>query len=112
VALVPWRNFFYMLTRVKNRFFFSKINEKWYTPRKGRAGRTQPGVCYRLVRREFFKSSLMRTIPPEIERCPLEDCVLLGKSVFPDLTPHQFLKDACAVPKGIDINQGMGKKQR
>lgn len=75
--------------------------------RKGRAGRTQPGICYRLVKKDFFRNNLLKHIPPEIERCPLEDCVLLGKSVYPDLTPHKFLRDACAVPKGKDIDQAI-----
>ena len=75
--------------------------------RKGRAGRTQPGVCFRLIKKDFFRNNLLKHIPPEIERCPLEDCVLLGKSVYPDLNPHKFLSNACAVPKGKDIDQAI-----
>ena len=71
--------------------------------RKGRAGRTQPGICYRLLRRDFYRNQLLRSIPPEIERCPLEKCVLLGKSIFADIKPGDFLKDACAQPKQKDI---------
>ena len=46
-------------------------------------------------------------MPREIERCPLESCVLLGKSVYPDKTPSQFLSEACQPPKEQDIDQAI-----
>jgi HrpA-like RNA helicase len=43
--------------------------------RRGRAGRTRPGVCYRLVPRAMH-DSLAAATTPEIVRSPLEDIVL------------------------------------
>ena len=43
--------------------------------RAGRAGRVQPGVCYRLVQREKFRS-LAAAVVPEMRRVPLESTVL------------------------------------
>ena len=77
------------------------------TQRKGRAGRIQNGYCWRLVPKEFYKSSLLSNVPPEIERLPLEKCVLLGKAIFPQKTPKEFLDKACAVPKNADIEQAV-----
>ena len=50
---------------------------------------------------------MLEAIPPEIMRCPLDKCVLLGKSVFPDKTPAKFLEEACAKPKSDDIRQAV-----
>ena len=86
----------------------SQLKMKWASKdmcnqRKGRAGRTQEGTCYRLCRESFFEHQLNENIPPEIERCPLEKCVLLGKGVFPEMSPMQFLHDACAKPTEEDV---------
>lgn len=43
--------------------------------RKGRAGRTGPGVCYRLYSRRAF-DAMQDFAPPEITRTPLESVVL------------------------------------
>lgn len=49
--------------------------------RKGRAGRTGPGVCYRLyTERVYLKEFLPNTIP-EIQRTNLSNVVLLLKSI-------------------------------
>lgn len=90
----------------------SQLKLKWASrdmckQRQGRVGRTRPGKCWRLVSRDFFKNEMLEAIPPEIERCPLDKCVLLGKSIFPDLTPRKFLESACAKPKDIDIQQAI-----
>lgn len=61
--------------------------------RKGRAGRTGPGVCFRLYTRDTF-DRLSPFAEPEIRRCPLEGLVLQTKSLgladprrFPYLSP-------------------------
>ena len=74
--------------------------------RMGRAGRTRDGYCWRLVPKEFFRL-LKEHCPPEIERVPLEPCVLLGKGIFPSLTPMQFLEKACTVPSQKDVTQAV-----
>eukprot|EP00903_Cladosiphon_okamuranus_P010703 g10115.t2 len=61
--------------------------------RKGRAGRTGPGICFRLYARSTF-DRLPPFAEPEIRRCPLEGLVLQMKSLgledpryFPYLSP-------------------------
>ncbi|CAM9781945.1 unnamed protein product [Scytosiphon promiscuus] len=61
--------------------------------RKGRAGRTGPGTCFRLYARDTF-DRLPPFAEPEIRRCPLEGLVLQMKSLglddpryFPYLSP-------------------------
>ncbi|KEP66318.1 UNVERIFIED_CONTAM: helicase associated domain (ha2) protein [Hammondia hammondi] len=49
--------------------------------RKGRAGRTGPGVCYRLYTERVFVKELLTTTVPEIQRTNLANVVLLLKSI-------------------------------
>ena len=61
----------------------SKLVETWVTraaarQRRGRAGRTQPGVCYKLYTRK--QEEKMERFPvPEILRVPLESILLTVK---------------------------------
>lgn len=61
----------------------SKLAETWITraaarQRRGRAGRTQPGVCYKLYTRK--QEDRMAEFPvPEILRVPLESISLAVK---------------------------------
>ena len=58
----------------------TKLTEQWVTraaakQRRGRAGRTQPGICYKLYTRAQDKR--MAPFPiPEIKRVPLESIAL------------------------------------
>ncbi len=62
----------------------TKLVEQWITraagrQRRGRAGRTRPGVCYKLYTRQ--RESKMEQFPrPEIMRVPLESICLTVKS--------------------------------
>ncbi|KAJ1991090.1 hypothetical protein H4R33_001493 [Dimargaris cristalligena] len=49
--------------------------------REGRAGRTGPGVCYRLFTRQAFDHEMFTNIIPEIQRTNLANVVLLLKSL-------------------------------
>ncbi|CBZ52892.1 hypothetical protein NCLIV_026800 [Neospora caninum Liverpool] len=49
--------------------------------RKGRAGRTGPGVCYRLYTERVFIKELLTSTVPEIQRTNLANVVLLLKSI-------------------------------
>jgi len=49
--------------------------------RKGRAGRTGPGICYRLYTEAMFRSELLENTVPEIQRTNLANVVLLLKSL-------------------------------
>lgn len=44
--------------------------------RAGRAGRTGPGICYKLYSEEFSHGMMLQQTPPEIVRSPLEEIVL------------------------------------
>ena len=63
----------------------TKLTEQWVTraaakQRRGRAGRTQPGICYKLYTRAQEKR--MAPFPiPEIKRVPLESIALTLKVV-------------------------------
>lgn len=52
-----------------------KISQSSAIQREGRAGRVEPGVCYRLYSREDFERREFHT-PPEIQRSDLADVVL------------------------------------
>jgi ATP-dependent RNA helicase DHX57 len=62
----------------------TRLVETWVTraaarQRRGRAGRTQPGVCYKLYTRAREKK--MQAFPtPEIQRVPLESIALTVKA--------------------------------
>jgi len=49
--------------------------------RKGRAGRTRPGLCFRLCSRLRFTEGLEDEVPPELTRMPLVGAALLVKSL-------------------------------
>eukprot|EP00927_Polykrikos_kofoidii_P050023 TRINITY_DN43988_c0_g1_i1.p1 TRINITY_DN43988_c0_g1~~TRINITY_DN43988_c0_g1_i1.p1 ORF type:complete len:1074 (+),score=197.91 TRINITY_DN43988_c0_g1_i1:112-3222(+) len=49
--------------------------------RKGRTGRTRPGVCFRLCTRRRFDEGIDNEIAPELTRTPLLDTALLVKSL-------------------------------
>lgn len=52
--------------------------------RMGRAGRTGPGVCYRLFTKTAFEQELLTSAVPEIQRSNLANVVLLLKSLGVD----------------------------
>lgn len=82
----------------KPEHLYRSLQEFWVSrasaeQRKGRAGRTGPGLCFRLYARSTF-DRLAPFAEPEIRRCPLEGLVLQMKSLglddpryFPYLSP-------------------------
>lgn len=60
------------------------------TQRAGRAGRTQPGKCFRLFTREYFDSEMPDTTAPEIQRTSLLGTVLHLKSLPVDVDVLAF----------------------
>ncbi|SPQ99592.1 unnamed protein product (mitochondrion) [Plasmodiophora brassicae] len=68
-----------------------KISRVSATQRAGRAGRTQPGICYRLYSQEDLASFPTETLP-EIQRCNLSHAVLLLKQIgVSDPTTFRFI---------------------
>jgi pre-mRNA-splicing factor ATP-dependent RNA helicase DHX38/PRP16 len=60
--------------------------------RSGRAGRTGPGVCFRLYTETTFSNDLLASPVPEIQRTNLSNVVLLLKSLgIDDLLRFDFL---------------------
>ncbi|KAK0086647.1 hypothetical protein PV325_002823 [Microctonus aethiopoides] len=60
--------------------------------RSGRAGRTGPGICYRLYTRRQYLDELLLTGVPEIQRTNLANTVLLLKSLgVQDLLAFHFM---------------------
>ncbi|KAI0931624.1 hypothetical protein AcW2_000470 [Taiwanofungus camphoratus] len=78
----------------------TRLVEQWVTraaarQRRGRAGRTQPGVCYKLYTR--LQEKAMAAFPvPEIKRVPLESIALAVKVMHDDV--KSFLSRALDPP--------------
>ncbi|KIM88927.1 hypothetical protein PILCRDRAFT_813926 [Piloderma croceum F 1598] len=83
----------------------SKLVETWVTraaarQRRGRAGRTQPGVCYKLYTRK--QEDHMAEFPvPEILRVPLESISLAVKVMRESEDVKMFLSRAISPPKTV-----------
>ncbi|WWC60817.1 uncharacterized protein I303_103393 [Kwoniella dejecticola CBS 10117] len=72
--------------------------------RRGRAGRTQPGQCYKLYTRRTENNSMPRFPVPEILRTPLEALFLQVKAMNEDTDVKEFLSKAIDPPKMDAIN--------
>uniref|UniRef100_UPI0035900AED ATP-dependent RNA helicase TDRD9-like n=1 Tax=Myxine glutinosa TaxID=7769 RepID=UPI0035900AED len=70
--------------------------------RKGRAGRTSDGRCYRLVTKAFWKNSMLDYSIPEMQRHSLESTVLNVKQLNLG-DPKAILATALSPPHLIDI---------
>lgn len=73
----------------------TKLEEQWITQaaarqRRGRAGRTQPGVCYKLYTQAHHRKMVAFPIP-EIKRVPLESISLTAKVIHYDAKVHSML---------------------
>ncbi|KAG6830898.1 hypothetical protein H0H92_014049 [Tricholoma furcatifolium] len=81
----------------------SRLVETWVTraaakQRRGRAGRTQPGVCYKLYTRKQ-ELNMAKFPVPEILRVPLESISLTVKVMREDEDVKLFLSRAIDPPK-------------
>ncbi|KAH8992445.1 P-loop containing nucleoside triphosphate hydrolase protein [Lactarius akahatsu] len=96
----------------------TKLVEQWITraagrQRRGRAGRTRPGVCYKLYTRA--RERKMAQFPrPEILRVPLESICLTVKATREHEDVKQFLRRAidppevAAMDKAISVLEELG----
>jgi len=87
------------LTRLVQNWASKEMCEQ----RSGRAGRTKDGMCFRIIDKKFWELHIPNTQKEEILRVPLDSCVLLGKSVFPNTKPIDFLRDALARPNDTEV---------
>ncbi|KAJ3829380.1 P-loop containing nucleoside triphosphate hydrolase protein [Lentinula raphanica] len=81
----------------------SKLVQIWVTraaarQRRGRAGRTQPGTCYKLYTRKQ-EDSMEEHAVPEILRVPLESISLAVKVMRPEGDVKHYLAQAIDPPK-------------
>ncbi|KZT27687.1 P-loop containing nucleoside triphosphate hydrolase protein [Neolentinus lepideus HHB14362 ss-1] len=86
----------------------SKLVEKWVTraaarQRRGRAGRTQPGFCYKLYTRNHERT-LSEFPVPEILRVPLEQLCLTVKVMRKEEDAKRFLSRAIDPPEMTALN--------
>ncbi|KAJ3802281.1 P-loop containing nucleoside triphosphate hydrolase protein [Lentinula aff. detonsa] len=81
----------------------SKLVQIWTTQaaarqRRGRAGRTQPGTCYKLYTRTQEENMEKHTVP-EILRVPLENISLAVRVMRPEGDVKHYLSQAINPPK-------------
>jgi ATP-dependent RNA helicase DHX29 len=80
------------------------------TQRKGRAGRTRPGFCFRLYTFQYSKT-LPSHPPPELLRVPLDQlCLHILSAKFGD--PRKFLSKAITPPTPNAIETAMAHLER
>ncbi|KAG6842444.1 hypothetical protein C0991_007574 [Blastosporella zonata] len=87
----------------------SRLVETWVTraaarQRRGRAGRTQPGVCYKLYTRKQ-ELNMAKFPVPEILRVPLESISLTVKVMREDEDVKLFLSRAIDPPKVVAMER-------
>ncbi|KAH9964169.1 P-loop containing nucleoside triphosphate hydrolase protein [Russula dissimulans] len=89
----------------------TKLVEQWITraagrQRRGRAGRTRPGVCYKLYTR--WRENKMEQFPrPEILRVPLESICLAVKATREDEDVKEFLSRAIDPPEVAAMDKAL-----
>ncbi|KAF9531893.1 P-loop containing nucleoside triphosphate hydrolase protein [Crepidotus variabilis] len=87
----------------------SKLVEVWVTraaarQRRGRAGRTQPGVCYKLYTRKQEQKMIEFPVP-EILRVPLESISLSVKASKENQDVKAFLSQAIDAPSLVSVDR-------
>eukprot|EP00744_Colponema_vietnamica_P015696 GILI01022009.1.p1 GENE.GILI01022009.1~~GILI01022009.1.p1 ORF type:complete len:522 (-),score=104.68 GILI01022009.1:605-2038(-) len=79
------------------------ISQAEANQRKGRAGRTARGVCYRLYEEAQFRDEMLISPVPEIQRSSIDNVILLLKSIgvdnlllfdFIDSPPEATIRDS------------------
>lgn len=80
----------------------SPISQAQANQRKGRAGRTGPGKCYRLYTESAFYNEMLENTVPEIQRQNLSHTILMLKAMgINDLLKFDFMDPP---PKNLMLN--------
>ena len=80
------------------------VSQSSVKQRLGRAGRTQPGVCYHLFSRNRYQSFAKHQLP-EILRIPIHELCLQTKLLVPksDISIQEFLSQAMDPPSAASV---------
>ena len=70
--------------------------------RKGRAGRIEPGFCYRLCSKEDFVE-LEEFDTPELKQCPIDELYLYAVSTFGSMEELELMPDAEPCEKSVQF---------
>ncbi|KAM0671876.1 HrpA-like helicase [Ordospora colligata] len=79
--------------------------------RAGRAGRTMPGICYRMYTHNTYEMHMLARSVPEIQRASVYDAILLIlRYGVKDLTKFDFVDcpSMCLIKKGMHILYRLG----
>ncbi|XP_055534497.1 3'-5' RNA helicase YTHDC2-like [Wyeomyia smithii] len=87
------------------------ISQACATQRAGRAGRTKPGICFRLFTRQRFESMDKFTLP-EILRVPLTEICLQTSIIASHTSILNFLSKAIQPPSPMSIKQSIKLLQK
>ncbi|XP_062564775.1 3'-5' RNA helicase YTHDC2-like [Armigeres subalbatus] len=87
------------------------ISQACATQRAGRAGRTKPGVCFRLFSRQRFDAMDKFTLP-EILRVPLTEICLQTSIIASHTSILNFLSKAIQPPSTMSIKQSIKLLQK
>ena len=84
------------------------ISQSSVKQRRGRAGRTRPGLCFHLFSRNRYQS-LQKHQLPEILRIPIHEVCLQSKLLVPnnEMSIHQFLSSAMDPPSIASIRSSV-----
>lgn len=87
------------------------ISQACATQRAGRAGRTKPGICFRLFTRQRFEAMDTFTLP-EILRVPLTEICLQTSIIASHTSILTFLSKAIQPPSTMSIKQSIKLLQK
>ncbi|XP_076763176.1 ATP-dependent RNA helicase DHX30 [Xylocopa sonorina] len=89
---------------------FTRISKASITQRKGRAGRVKAGESYHLITKKEYEQ-LASYSKPEIFKIPLEEAVLISKTLTNEKT-YDFFNSMIESPSSSSINFSVNNLQR
>lgn len=89
-----------------SQLIVSRISQASAKQRKGRAGRTRPGNCYRLYSKQAYEEMDKHEVP-EILRVPLADTCLYVKSAVRNQPTEQFIAKMIEAPPSQNVSKSI-----